>query len=83
MTGLQKWFENSKFESTITCEEGFPRHLLFEGLLVNNVELQDILTWTKGMVIQIWLEIKWQIYELRDMYGTRLLVYFRLYESKI
>ena len=32
---------------------------LFKGLLVNNSKLWDILTRTKCMVIQIWLEIKW------------------------
>ena len=54
----------------------------FEGLLINNIKLQDILMRAKCMAIQIWLEIKWQIYESRDTYGTRFLVYFRLYESK-
>ena len=55
---------------------------LFEELLVNNTKLRDILTRTKCMVIQIWLEIKWQIYESRDTYGTRLLV-GHLYLQKI
>ena len=39
---------------------------LSKGLLINNTELQDILMRTKCMAIQIWLEIKWQVYESRD-----------------
>ena len=56
---------------------------LFEGLLINNTKLRDILTRIKCMTIPTQIKIKWQIYESKDMYGMRLLVYFRPYESKI
>ena len=55
---------------------------LFEGLLINNTKLRDILTGIKCMAIQIWLPIKQQIYESEDKHDTRLLVYFCPYESK-
>ena len=52
-------------------------------LLINNTKLRDILTRIKCMAIPIWLGIKWQNYESKDTYGTRLLVNFHSYENKI
>ena len=54
---------------------------LFEGLLINSTELWDILTKIKCMAIQMWLEIKWQNDESRDMYDMRLLADFPLYKK--
>ena len=48
----------------------------FEGLLINSTELQDILTKIKCMAMLKWLKIRRQNYELKDMYGTRLLENF-------
>ena len=56
---------------------------LFEGSLIKNTALRDILMRTKCMAIQKWFEINWQIYESKSTYGTRLLGYFRPNESKI
>ena len=51
---------------------------LFEGLLINNTKLRDILTRIKCMAMLLWLEIKWQIYESEDTYDMRLLENFSL-----